>query len=225
MMNPIIIVEIFDVWGIDFMGPFPPSFGFEYILLAVDYVSKWTKSVATKACDHNAMLKFLETHIFSRFGCPHTIISDNGAHFIHTQVKAFLKKNGVNHKMSTPYHPKTNGQVEASNHEIKRILQKTVRPDRKDWSLKLEDALWASRTAYKSPIGMFLYRLFFEKACDLPIKIEHRAYWAIRELNMNFDEAGKNRLLQLSKLDEWRNESYISSRIYEEKLKTTMTRI
>jgi hypothetical protein len=140
-LNPILIVEIFDVWGIDFMGSFSPSFGFEYILVAVDYVSKWIEVVATKTNDHKVVVKFIQTNIFSRFGMPRAIISDGGTHFCNRFIKTLLVKYSVTHKVVTPYHPSTSGQVELSNKEIKRILEKTVRPDRKDWSLRLNDAL------------------------------------------------------------------------------------
>ena len=139
------------------MGPFPPSFGFTYILLAVDYVSKWVEAKATRTNDSKVVADFVKTNIFARFGMPRVLISDGGSHFYNRTIEALLKKYNITHKVSTPYHPQTNGQAEVSNREIKQILEKTVGPSMRDWSLHLDDALWAYHTAYKLPLACHLF--------------------------------------------------------------------
>ncbi|GJT99274.1 reverse transcriptase domain-containing protein [Tanacetum coccineum] len=171
--NAIQVCEIFDVWGIDFMGPFPSSRGNKYILVAVDYLSKWVEAKALPTNDARVVCKFLKS-LFARFGTPRAIISDRGTHFFNDQFVKVMLKYGVTHRLSTVYHPQTSGQVEVSNRGLKRILERTVVENRASWSDKLDDALWAFRTAFKTPIGCTPYKLVYGKACHLPIELEHK---------------------------------------------------
>lgn len=214
----ILVCEIFDIWGIDFMGPFPSSFGNKYILVAVDYVSKWAEAKALPTNDARVVVKFVKS-LFCRFGCPRALISDRGTHFTNSTLEKVLKRYGVHHRFSTSYHPQTSGQVENTNRALKRILEKTVENNTKIWSQKLDDALWAYRTAFKTPIGTTPYRLVYGKACHLPFEIEHKAYWALKELNLSLEQSKKERDYQINELDELRLEAYENSRIYKEKTK------
>ena len=115
------------LWGIDFMGPFPASFGNIYILLAVDYVSKWVEAAAFPKNDANTVVRFLQRNILSRFGTPRTIISDGGSHFANKVFEKLLGIYGIKHIMSLAYHPQTNGKAEISNREIMKILEKNCK--------------------------------------------------------------------------------------------------
>ncbi|XP_048605762.1 uncharacterized protein LOC106384525 [Brassica napus] len=166
--NYILEVEVFNCWGVDFMGPFPSSFKNEYILVAVDYVSKWVEAIASPTNDAKVATKMFSSIIFPR--------------------------------------------------EIKSILQKTVNTSRKDWSL-LDDALWAYRTAYKTPLGTTLYHLVYGKACHFPAELEYKAAWTVKLLNFDIKPATERRMIQIHELEEIRHLAYESSKIYKEKTK------
>ena len=140
-MPPILEVAIFDLWGIDFMGPFPPSNWKEYIIVVVDYVSKWVEAIPTRTNDHQEVLRFITRCIFAQYGCPRAIISEDGSHFNNSHFRASLKKYGVHHRIATPYHTQANGQVEVSNREVKTFLKKILHLDGKDWAHKLPDGI------------------------------------------------------------------------------------
>nr|GEZ55838.1 reverse transcriptase domain-containing protein [Tanacetum cinerariifolium] len=216
--NFIQICEIFDVWGIDFMGPFPSSKGNKYIFIVVDYLSKWVEAKALPTNDARVVVKFLKS-LFSRFGTPKAIISNRGTHFCNDQFLRVMVKYGVTHRLSTAYHPQTSRQVEVTNRGLKRILERKVGENRASWSDKLEDALWAFCTAFKTSIGCTPYRLVYGKACHLPLELEHKAYWALKHTNFDLKTTGDHQKLQLNKLNELRDQAYENSLIYKEQTK------
>ncbi|GJT06914.1 reverse transcriptase domain-containing protein [Tanacetum coccineum] len=184
--NSIQVCEIFDVWGIDFMGPFSSSRGNKYILVAVDYLSKWVEAKALPTNDARVVVKFLKS-LFARFGTPRAIISDRGTHFC--------------------------------NDQFAKVMSKTVGENSASWSEKLDEALWAFCTAFKTPIGCTPYKLVYRKACHLPIELEHKSYWALKHANFDLKTAGDHRKLQLNELNELRDQAYENSLIYKERTK------
>ncbi|GKB25587.1 reverse transcriptase domain-containing protein [Tanacetum coccineum] len=170
----------------NFMGPFPSSRGNKYILVAVDYLSKWVEAKALPTNDARVVVKFLKS-LFARFGPPRAIISDRGTHFC--------------------------------NDQFAKVMCKTVGENRASWSDKLDDALWAFRTAYKTPIGCTPYKLVYGKSCHLPIELEHKAYWALKHANFDLKTAGDHWKLKLNELNELRDQAYENSLIYKERTK------
>nr|GFB24449.1 reverse transcriptase domain-containing protein [Tanacetum cinerariifolium] len=153
------------------------------------------------------------------FETPKAIIADRGTHFCNDKFSKVMLKYEVTHRLSTAYHPETSGQVEVTNRRLKRILERTVGKNRALWSDKLEDALWAFRTAFKTPIGCTPYRLVYGNSCYLPLELEHKAFWALKHANFDLNTAGDHRKLQLNELSELQDQAYENSLIYKERTK------
>ncbi|GJV57417.1 reverse transcriptase domain-containing protein [Tanacetum coccineum] len=164
--NNIQVYEVFDVWGLDFMRPFPQSRGNKYILVAVDYVFKWVEAQAVHANDARVVVKFLRS-LFARFGVSKALISDGGTYFCNSQLGKALRRYRVTHKLSMAYHPQSNRQTKVTNRAIKGILERLVGYNPKHWSKKLNDALWAFRTAHKTPTECTPFRLVYGKLNEL----------------------------------------------------------
>nr|GEY73708.1 reverse transcriptase domain-containing protein [Tanacetum cinerariifolium] len=173
-----------------------------------------------KACHSGptGVCKFLK-NLFARFDAPRAIISDRGTHFCNDQVIKVTQKYGVTHRLAILYHPQTSGQVKVSNGGLKRILERAVGENRASWSDKLDDSLWAFRTAYKTPIGCTPYKLVYGKACHLPVELEHKAYWVLKHANFDLKTAGDQRKIQINELNELRDQAYENSLIHKEKTK------
>nr|GEV48841.1 reverse transcriptase domain-containing protein [Tanacetum cinerariifolium] len=179
-----------------------------------DYLSKWVEAKALPTNDARVVMKFLKS-LFARFRTPRAIISDRGTQFCNDQFAKVMLTYGVTHRLSTAYHPQTSGQVEVSNRCLKRILKRTVGENHASWSDKLDDALWAFRIAFKTLIGCTPYKLVYEKACHLPIELEHKAYWALKHCSYDLKTTGDPQKVKLNKLHDQAYENFL---IYKDKM-------
>nr|GEX35382.1 hypothetical protein [Tanacetum cinerariifolium] len=162
--------------------------------------NKFFKDVKHYFWAETFLFKICVDQVIRRFGTPCAIISDRGTHFYNDQFAKVMIKYGFTHRLATAYHPQTSGQVEVSNHGLKRILERTVGENCATWSDKLDDALWAFRTNFKTPIGCTMYKLIYGKACHLPTGLLHKAHWALKHVNFDLQTAEKTKRLHDSKI-------------------------
>ncbi|XP_016755093.1 uncharacterized protein [Gossypium hirsutum] len=146
-------------------------------------------------------------------------MSDEGSHFDYKLVANALNIYGFKHKIAMTYHPRTNGQAEVFNREIKKILEKVVNPTHKDWSSRLDEVLWAYRIAFKTPLEMSPFNFVYGKPSHLLVELEHKTYWEIKKLNMDWGAIGTNHLLELNDMEEFRAQAYKNAKLYKEKTK------
>ena len=176
-LHPTLPISPLEKWGIDYIGPIAPmsSKRNQYIIIAVEYLTKWAKTKAIKAADAKQTAIFVYENIISRFGCPQILVSDRGTHFLNKTIEEMTNLFRINHQKTTPYHPQTNGLAKRVNQTLVRILRKTVIDSKRDWDNKLTATLWAYRTTYKVTTQMTPFALMYGLEAVLPIEFEIRS--------------------------------------------------
>ncbi|WKA12988.1 hypothetical protein VitviT2T_030329 [Vitis vinifera] len=208
----------FSVWGIDIIGKISPksSSGHEFILVAIDYFTKWVEAASYARLTSSGVASFIRSHIICRYGVPHELISDRGVHF-RAEVDTLVQRYGIRHHRSSAYRPQTNGAVEAANKNIKRILRKMVETSR-DWSEKLPFALWAYRTSFRTSTGATPYSLVYGMEAVLPVEIEMGSLRVALEQQIPETDWAQARFDQLNLLDERRLRAADHVRAYQRKM-------
>ncbi|RVW89168.1 Retrovirus-related Pol polyprotein from transposon 17.6 [Vitis vinifera] len=208
----------FSVWGIDIIGKVSPksSSGHEFILVAIDYFTKWVEAASYARLTSTRVANFIRSHIICRYGVPHELILDRGVHF-QAEVDTLLQKYAIRHHRSSAYRPQTNGAVEAANKNIKRILRKMVETSR-DWSEKLPFALWAYRTSFRTSIGATPYSLVYGMEVVLPVETEMGSLRVALEKQISKTEWAQARFDQLNLLDERRLRAANHVQVYQRKM-------
>ena len=190
------IIEPFEQWGIDFIGPInPPSRGKKHILVCIDYVSKWVEVMALTQTKEEKVANFLLNNIMQRFGALSFLVSDQIPQFMSKMIKQFVDHYQIKHKKASPYHPQTSGQVEVTNRELKNILTKIVASHKKDWADRLPKAVWAYNITWKSTTRFTPYELVYGKKPLLPIEFEIQTLRLAMKVGLNLTETQKERIL------------------------------
>uniref|UniRef100_A0A2N9FRS5 Uncharacterized protein n=1 Tax=Fagus sylvatica TaxID=28930 RepID=A0A2N9FRS5_FAGSY len=223
----------FHTWGLDLIGPINPSSGgYIWILVATEYFSKWVEAVPLRKATGAAVANFIREHIITRFGIPHKIISDNGTPFVNKNVREVLEHYRIKHRRSTPYYPQGNGQAEATNRMLLRILSKMVFDYGKGWSSHLADTLWAYRGSTKTATGFTPFSLVYGTDAISPTELLVPSPRILHgmDLEADADICAEARVADLEGLEEARELAQVRSLRYHQKLadayeKTLQTRI
>ncbi|CAL9019486.1 unnamed protein product [Prunus brigantina] len=208
---------LFHTWGLDLIGTIhPPSDGYIWILTATEYFTKWIEAIPLRKATGAAIANFIREYIVCRFGISYKIATDNGTQFVNKQVSSTLIGYGIKHRRSTPYYPQGNGQAEATNKTLLRILSKMVYEYEGGWSVHLPDALWAYRTSPRGATGFSPYSLVYGSDAISPVEITvpTARIAAVNDLEWDTKACSEWRLLDLETLDEKRAEAEKRTALY-----------
>eukprot|EP00253_Pinus_taeda_P022601 PITA_22601 len=219
-LHPIVTVRPFAKWGIDYVTCNPRSArGHGYIIVAVDYFTKWAEAMPTLSEDGHTVAQFLFNHVISRFGVPQAIITDHGKHFRNRMMVELTTQLGLRHDSSSPYYPQANGQVEDVNKVLVTMLQRTVGMHKSNWHLMLFSTLWACWTSVKDATGFTPFQLVYGLEATLPIECEIPSLKLAVELLPETTPA-EERLLYLERLDETRRLASLAIKAQNKRVKT-----
>ncbi|XP_015060342.1 uncharacterized protein K02A2.6-like [Solanum pennellii] len=209
----------FVAWRMDVIGPIEPkaSNGHRFILVAIDYFTKWVEAINFKAVTKKVVVDFVHSNIICRFGIPRTIITDNAANLNSNLMKEVCEQFKIVHHSSTPYRPKANGAVEAANKNIKKILRRMVQGTRQ-WHEKLPFALLGYRTTVSTSIGATSYLLVYGIKAVIPAEVKIPSLRIIVEAEIVDNEWVKTRLEQLALIDEKRLTAVCFGQLYQQRM-------
>ncbi|MCO5568766.1 hypothetical protein L7F22_022466 [Adiantum nelumboides] len=213
--NPIMAALPFEKWGIDYVGPINPTsrHGKSYIIVAIDYLTKWSEARAVRSDDARTTTTFFIDHVICCFGTPAELVSDRGTHFLNDVLEDLTSYFNIKHDKATPYKPSTNGQVESTNKILVTILRKTIDVNKRDWDEKLSAVVWAYNTTFKEATGFTPFYLVYGQECVLPIEHELATLRFLHEHSLPLEESLKERLGTLEHLDEWRSRAYLQQEV------------
>ena len=209
----------FSMWGIDVIGPINPkaSNGHRFILVAIDYFTKWIEASSYASISQKVFVRFLKRDIICRYGIPERVITDNAPNLNGTEVQKLCESFKIKHHNSTPYRPQMNGAVEAANKNIKKIIAKMV-VNYKDWHEMLPYALHAYRTNIRSSTGATPYSLVYGMEAVSPIEVEIPSLRVLMEAELEESEWVKTRYEQLNLIEEKRLAAICHGQLYQSRM-------
>ena len=212
----------FQQWAFDLVGKIHPSSssGHKFIITATEYFTKWVEAVPLSAATGKHVALFILNHIICRYGIPSSIVTDNGGQFKNKDLKQLCKKFRIKQHWSSIYYPQGNGQAEASNKTLLKILHRTVHKSGRDWHLQINPALWAYRTTIRTPTGATPFSLVYGSEAVLPLEVEIPSLRVSLHGLITDEDHRAMRVHELETLDERRKVAFDHMRAYQKRMST-----
>ena len=219
-LHPTVASWPFEMWGTNIVGPFEPpaSNGYRFILAATDYFSRWSEVETFKEIMAEMVIKFFQNNVLYRFGVPRRIISNNGPAYRNNKLLSFTKAHKIDWRFSSIYNPRANGLAEAFNKTLTKLLKKVVLKNKRNWSTKIPEIMWAYKTTYKTPTKATPYQLTSGTEAVLPLELQIPSLRIAIHEGLTADENAMLRLEELEDLDDKRLQAKQNLELYRARM-------